>query len=85
MSEIKIDRSFVHGAAHSKAKRVIVESIVKLGAALDVRVVAEGIETEAECCLMRALGCSVGQGYLFARPLAEPQFREVLERGLVTS
>ncbi len=85
MSEIKIDRSFVHGAAHSKAKRVIVESIVKLGAALDVRVVAEGIETEAECRLMRALGCSVGQGYLFARPLAEPHFRELLEHGLVAS
>ena len=76
MTEIKVDRSFVHGAAHSKAKRVIVESIVRLGATLDVRVVAEGVETEAECGLMRALGCSVGQGYFFARPLAEPRFRE---------
>ena len=83
MTEIKIDRSFVHGAAHSKAKRIIVESIVRLGTALDVRVVAEGIETEAECRLMRALGCSVGQGYLFARPLAESHFRELLEHGLV--
>jgi PAS domain S-box-containing protein len=85
MTEIKIDRSFVHDAAHSVAKKVIVEGIVKLGAALDVRVVAEGIETEAERSIMRALGCSVGQGYLFARPLAEPQFREVLDRGLATS
>jgi len=69
LSEIKVDRSFVHDLAHSTAKRVIVESIVKLGAALDIRVVAEGIETEAERAIMRAFGCSVGQGYLFAAPM----------------
>ncbi|MES2444926.1 MAG: EAL domain-containing protein [Pseudomonadota bacterium] len=83
LSEIKIDRSFVHDVAHSVAKRVIVESIVKLGAALDIRVVAEGIETEAERAIMRALGCSVGQGYLFAAPLDEPGFRRLLNDGLV--
>lgn len=83
LSEIKVDRSFVHDAAHSVAKRVIVESIVKLGAALDIRVVAEGIETEAERAIMRTLGCSVGQGYLFAAPLDEPGFRRLLNEGLV--
>ncbi len=83
LSEIKVDRSFVHDVAHSVAKRVIVESVVKLGAALDIRVVAEGIETEAERAIVRALGCSVGQGYLFAPPLAEPEFRKLLDQGLV--
>ncbi len=78
LSEIKIDRSFVHDVAHSAAKRVIVESVVKLGAALDIRVVAEGIETEAECAIVRALGCSIGQGYLFAAPMEEPQFHKAL-------
>jgi len=83
LNEIKIDRSFVHDVAHSMAKRVIVESVVKLGAALDIRVVAEGIETEAERAIMRAMGCSVGQGYLFAKPLEEPQFRKLLDQGLI--
>ncbi len=83
LSEIKVDRSFVHDLAHSVAKRVIVESVVKLGAALDIRVVAEGIETEAECAIMRALGCSVGQGYLFAAPLGEHEFNVLLDQGLV--
>lgn len=82
LSEIKVDRSFVHDVAHSAAKRVIVESVVKLGAALDIRVVAEGIETEAERAIMQALGCSVGQGYLFAAPMEEPQFRKLLDLGL---
>ena len=82
LSEIKVDRSFVHDLVHSAAKRVIVESIVKLGAALDIRVVAEGIETEAERAIMRALGCSVGQGYLFAAPMDDLAFRRLLDDGL---
>lgn len=83
LNEIKVDRSFVHDLTHSVTKRVIVESIVKLGAALDIRVVAEGIETEAERAIMQTLGCSVGQGYLFAEPLDDFQFRRLLDQGLV--
>jgi PAS domain S-box-containing protein len=78
LSEIKIDRSFVQDAARSVAKRIIVESVVKLGAALDIRIVAEGIETEEERLLMQALGCSVGQGYLFAAPMDPVQFEKLL-------
>jgi|TARA_R100000501_G_scaffold1851_1_gene4920 PAS domain S-box-containing protein len=81
LSEIKIDRSFVHDATQSAAKRVIVESIVKLGAALDIRIVAEGIETEAERSIMRDLGCTVGQGYLFAAPLEGFEFQRVSTDG----
>jgi PAS domain S-box-containing protein len=83
LSEIKVDRSFVHDVAHSTAKRVIVESIVKLGAALDIRVVAEGIETEAERAIMRTLGCAIGQGYLFAAPMDELRFSKFLEEDLI--
>jgi PAS domain S-box-containing protein len=82
LSEIKVDRSFVHDVAHSAAKRVIAESVITLGAALNIRVVAEGIETEAERAIMRALGCSVGQGYLFAAPLEEAQFHRLLDGGV---
>ncbi|GBD50139.1 hypothetical protein METY_3352 [Methylopila sp. Yamaguchi] len=78
LSEIKIDRSFVHDASHSVAKRIIVESVVKLGSALDIRVVAEGIETEEERAIMQAMGCSIGQGYLFAAPMDELKFGRLL-------
>jgi PAS domain S-box-containing protein len=83
ISEIKIDRSFVHDVAQSAAKRVIVESVVKLGAALDIRIVAEGIETNAELTAMRDLGCSVGQGYLFAAPMEEPKLLHLLNEASV--
>ena len=83
LSEIKIDRSFVHDVAHSVAKRVIVESVVKLGSTLGIRVVAEGIETEAERAIMRALGCSVGQGFLFAAPMDEAKLNRLLDQGLI--
>jgi PAS domain S-box-containing protein len=82
LSEIKVDRSFVHDLAHSAAKRVIVESVIKLGAALDIRVVAEGIETDAERAIMRALGCSIGQGYLFAGPMEESRLHQLLDQDL---
>ncbi len=83
ISEIKVDRSFVHDVAHSAAKRVIVESVVKLGASLDIQVVAEGIETEAECAIVRALGCSIGQGYLFAAAMEASQFQKVLDQPVI--
>jgi EAL domain-containing protein (putative c-di-GMP-specific phosphodiesterase class I) len=83
LSEIKVDRSFVHDVAHSAAKRIIVESVIKLGAALDIRVVAEGIETEAERSIMRSLGCSIGQGYLFAAPMEEARLHWLLDQGLL--
>ncbi len=83
LSEIKVDRSFVHDVAHSAAKRIIVESVIKLGEALNIRVVAEGIETEAERSIMRSLGCSIGQGYLFAAPMEEARLHRLLDQGLV--
>lgn len=65
------------------AKRVIVEAIVKLGAALDIRVVAEGIETETARGITRALGCSVRLGYLLAAPMGEREFDRFLDEGLI--
>ena len=84
LSEIKVDRSFVHDIAQSAAKRVIVEGVVKLGAALDIRVVAEGIETETEREIVQALGCSIGQGYLFAKPMEESRLQRLLDQELVS-
>jgi PAS domain S-box-containing protein len=84
ISEIKIDRSLVHDVAHSAAKRVIVESVIKLGTALGIQIVAEGIETEAERAIMRAMGCPAGQGYFFARPMEASAFRRLLDVGLMS-
>jgi EAL domain-containing protein (putative c-di-GMP-specific phosphodiesterase class I) len=68
LDTIKIDRTFVAGL-ESEADRSIVEAVIALAHGLRITVVAEGIETEAQFELLRAMGCDVGQGYLFARPL----------------
>ncbi|HSU21939.1 MAG TPA: EAL domain-containing protein [Variovorax sp.] len=66
--QVKIDRSFVAGLGGSSGNRVLVDAIVRLGRALDIEVVAEGVETVDELDVLRVLDCPLGQGYHFARP-----------------
>ena len=68
--ELKIDRSFVCDLESSEEARTVVEAVVKLGQALNLKVVAEGVETEAQNQILRSLGCNELQGYLFAKPMA---------------
>ena len=68
-SELKIDRSFVAAGPHSPQGRAFLKSAIELGLQLGQTVVAEGVETEIERALVTELGCQVGQGYLFARPM----------------
>jgi diguanylate cyclase (GGDEF)-like protein len=68
--ELKIDRSFVLDLESSADARAVVDAVVKLGQALGRKVVAEGVETEGQAQVLRALGCDVLQGYLFAKPMS---------------
>jgi EAL domain-containing protein (putative c-di-GMP-specific phosphodiesterase class I) len=68
LDTIKIDRSFVAGLA-SETDRSIVQAVVALARGLRIGVVAEGIETEEQFHILREIGCDVGQGYLFSRPV----------------
>ena len=68
--ELKIDRSFVCDLESSEEARTVVEAVVKLGQALNLKVVAEGVETEAQNQILRSLGCNELQGYLFAKPMS---------------
>jgi EAL domain-containing protein (putative c-di-GMP-specific phosphodiesterase class I) len=69
VSALKIDQSFVAGIDHNPQDAAIARSIISLGGELDMVVVAEGIETLAQQSTLQALGCSVGQGLLYGRPL----------------
>jgi diguanylate cyclase (GGDEF)-like protein/PAS domain S-box-containing protein len=68
---LKIDRSFLAAAPTDPASAAVLESVVSLGAALDMQVVAEGLETEEQRAQLIALGCPLVQGYLVGRPAAE--------------
>jgi EAL domain-containing protein (putative c-di-GMP-specific phosphodiesterase class I)/CheY-like chemotaxis protein len=69
-SELKIDREFVVKLATDASARTLVESIVAIARRLGLRTVAEGIETEAQREMLIGLNCDMGQGYLFAKPMA---------------
>jgi EAL domain-containing protein (putative c-di-GMP-specific phosphodiesterase class I) len=69
VSEIKLDRSFVASLQTSPKSRTLVGAMIGMGSGLGARVVAEGVETLDVKHALRALGCRLGQGYLFARPL----------------
>jgi diguanylate cyclase (GGDEF)-like protein len=75
---IKIDQSFVQGAARNPADRDITEAIIALAHKLRLGTVAEGIETEAQAAWLREAGCEVGQGFLFVPPLPPEQVPALL-------
>lgn len=67
---IKIDRSFIGGIEAGARSSVIVEALVGIANRLRVKIVAEGIETSEQFARLRAMGCDLGQGYLFSRAVA---------------
>lgn len=78
---LKIDRSFVTGMLSDRDKIAIVRAILSLAQALGMQTTAEGIESNELAQTLAALGCTYGQGYLYARPLeAEAAYAMVVER-----
>jgi EAL domain-containing protein (putative c-di-GMP-specific phosphodiesterase class I) len=75
---LKIDRSFVGRMTEGDQPLKIVRTIIELARVLEMDVVAEGIETGEQLELLRELGCRLGQGYLFARPMAAEQVSTLL-------
>lgn len=73
-SELKIDRSYVAHCNEDQFNAGLCEAIVEFGRRLGVRTVAEGIETTHESHKLQAIGCQIGQGYLFARPMPKSEF-----------
>ncbi len=66
---VKVDRSFVQHAETVEYHRVLIEATIRVARTLGMTTVAEGIETQGQADLMRALACDRGQGYLYSRPL----------------
>jgi diguanylate cyclase (GGDEF)-like protein/PAS domain S-box-containing protein len=77
---IKIDQSFVRNMQNDSDDLALCEAIVVMAHKLGIRVVAEGIETEAQRDLLIEMGCDYGQGYLFSRPISADAFGKLLEQ-----
>jgi EAL domain-containing protein (putative c-di-GMP-specific phosphodiesterase class I) len=82
-SELKIDRSYVTDCHIDKVNAGLCETIVELAKRFDLKTVAEGIETAHESHKLQGIGCDIGQGYLFAKPMPKATFVALLGRRMV--
>jgi diguanylate cyclase (GGDEF)-like protein len=77
---IKIDRAFTEDLDDEPAQRALVDAVVKFGHSLGLKVIAEGVENESQVRSLLALGCTLGQGYHLAEPMAAAEVRGLLGR-----
>jgi diguanylate cyclase (GGDEF)-like protein/PAS domain S-box-containing protein len=78
--KVKIDRSFTCNLDQSRKSNAIVKAVVSLCDGLDMAVLAEGVETEAQLEALRREGCSQAQGFLFSRPVAARELPALLQK-----
>ncbi|WP_095129030.1 EAL domain-containing protein [Pseudomonas sp. Irchel s3h14] len=79
---LKIDQSFVRDMLTDKSDSAIIEAIIKLGQALNLELVAEGVETQEQADALLGQGCQIMQGYLYCRPVPFAQICSFLSSGL---
>ena len=76
---LKIDRTFVMDLETNKDSRVIIEAVINLASSLDLSVIAEGIDSDAQANILTELKCYQGQGYLFSKPCPAENFFTLLQ------
>lgn len=76
LDQLKIDKSFVIDMLHDAHHAAIARTIVSLATNLELRVIAEGVETEAQLLALKSYGCNAFQGYYFSRPLTPDDFTQ---------
>ena len=83
--KIKIDRSFVSGASDPTSRNAaLIRAMVGLASDLKMQTTAEGVETQEELLLVRNLGCSLVQGYIFGKPMPADEALELAKKGAAT-
>lgn len=81
LDKLKLDMAFTGDAMQSKEAAAITRAIITMAKSLNLKVVAEGVETEAQLDFLAASGCTTMQGYLLSRPVPAPAMTELLRRG----
>ena len=80
ISRLKIDKSFVDGILADENDGAVAVAVISLGHSLNLSVIAEGVETEAQAAFLRRINCDEMQGYLFSKPLPAQGIEELLRR-----
>jgi EAL domain-containing protein (putative c-di-GMP-specific phosphodiesterase class I) len=77
---LKIDRAFIKDMDQNPEDEAIVKAIIAMARALDLEVIAEGVERVEQLDLLRAFGCDLAQGYFFSKPVPAAEFGALLAR-----
>ncbi|MGK7890085.1 MAG: EAL domain-containing protein [Leptolyngbyaceae cyanobacterium] len=83
IDKLKIDQSFVRDIPQDGDDMAIAQAIIALGKALDLRIIAEGVETEEQASLLTTWGCHEAQGYLYSRPIVATEIPALFQQGCV--
>ncbi|MEH1843531.1 MAG: EAL domain-containing response regulator [Nostoc sp.] len=78
INTLKIDRYFIHNVANDQQKSAITKPLIQMAHNLNLDVIAEGVETEAELAFLRQHNCNYMQGFLFSHPLPAAEFEKIL-------
>lgn len=76
---LKLDMGFMRGSTNIDKGGIIISSIIQMAKALGLKLVAEGVETEAQASFLEGLGCDIIQGYLYAKPMPEDKYRDLID------
>ena len=80
MDILKIDKSFIDNCVTNKRDHMVVRTVIQLGHNLGMKLVAEGVETQAQRQLIQQEGCDMFQGYLFSKPVDAVQFEHLMKQ-----
>ena len=78
---LKLDRSFLEPSANTERTRIILQKIIIMAKELGIQVISEGVETEEQAMMLQSLGCTLAQGYLYAKPAPPAALEQILDEG----
>ncbi|MEP3516796.1 EAL domain-containing protein, partial [Parasphingorhabdus sp.] len=78
-SKIKLDRTFIESLSINKKDAALVQAVLDMASAYEMETVIEGVETQEQADILLNLGCRIGQGFLFGRPIDAPDFALVVD------
>jgi EAL domain-containing protein (putative c-di-GMP-specific phosphodiesterase class I) len=82
MNVMKIHQSFVHSIANDRGKMPLLSAMINIGKSLNQRVIAEGVETQAQLEYLKSHDCDEAQGYYFSRPVGANEVRKLIEASI---
>ncbi len=80
---LKIDKDFFVGNSSNERRNIVIRHIVELAHSLDIKVVAEGVETAEQVEFLQQINCAIAQGYYYSKPLPSNEFDELYKRGVL--